>query len=434
MRVDEPFSALFFLSGLAHHGTIFLAVTAIYRFLVVLGESFYTFQWDTLLVETGFLTGICFAPWRNVSLLHAGEVNHDEQQVGSWPIRFLLFKLMLMSGVVKIQANCPTWNNLTALEYHFATQCLPGPLAWYIHQLHPLLLRLGVAATFVIEIPATFLLISPFVTMRKVGSWMQIFLQLLIILTGNYNFFNLLTMTLCLPCMIGYQSHENRTSFYHHAWNTIQYASCAVFLAWACNEMFAIERIPHFDDPERQMIGIKLVMTNDICSTMLETAVPITVAFTLVFTIVTGVRSTVKKKSPQLLSCTHFLICCLCITLTALPLTDLSPNFHQTSLGRILSKPCVQSVRRYSRDVSHGYGLFRRMTGVGMQRIDASDIKTGWAGLPPSIVTRPEIIVEALIDDSIVWRELNFRWKPGRIDKFPLQVAPHQVSQIEFFL
>lgn len=408
------------LSGLSHHGTFFLTITAIYRFLVVLGGSFYTFQWDILLVETGFLTGICFAPWRIVPLLRRSK--HDEQHVGSWPIRFLLFKLMLMSGIVKIQANCPTWKNLTALEYHFATQCLPGPLAWFAHQLNPSLLRLGVAATFIIEIPAAFLLISPFVTMRKVGSWMQILLQLLIILTGNYNFFNLLTMTLCLPCMIGELPHKNIRI---RAWNAIQYAFCGIFLSWACTKMFAMERISDVVDPERQMTRLKLVMTNDICNTVLKTAVPITVACTLLFTMVTGVRSTIKSKTIGL---THCLVCCMCITLTAFPLMDLSPSFNQTSMGRILNAPRMHNARRIARDISHGYGLFRRMTGVGVQPSDAAG---GWAGLPPSIVARPEIIIEALIDDSEEWRELKFRWKPGGMNKFPLQVAPHQVSQMD---
>ena len=68
---------------------------------------------------------------------------------------------MLMAGVVKVQAHCPTWLNLTALEYHYATQCLPGPLAWYAHQLPPAVQSFSVAAALVIEIPATILLLAP---------------------------------------------------------------------------------------------------------------------------------------------------------------------------------------------------------------------------------------------------------------------------------
>jgi hypothetical protein len=71
----------------------------------------------------------------------------------------LLFKLMFMSGVVKVTANCETWLGLTALDYHFATQCLPTPLAWFAHQMHPLLLQVGVAVTFVVEIPVPFLVL-----------------------------------------------------------------------------------------------------------------------------------------------------------------------------------------------------------------------------------------------------------------------------------
>jgi hypothetical protein len=107
---------------------------------------------------------------------------------------------MYMSGVVKIQSGCPTWQNLTALEYHFATQCLPGPLAWHVQQLHPLLLRLSVAATILIEIPAAYLLLVSG-TISKIGAVLQILLQLMILATGNYNFFNLLTIALCLACL-----------------------------------------------------------------------------------------------------------------------------------------------------------------------------------------------------------------------------------------
>ena len=121
--------------------------------------------------------------------------------VGVWPLRLLLFKLMFMSGVVKIQANCPTWLQFTALEYHFATQCLPGPFAWNAHQLNPTFLRCSVFATLLIEIVLPFLLLLPFRDMRIIGAKLQIVLQVLIILTGNYNFFNLLTIILCLPAM-----------------------------------------------------------------------------------------------------------------------------------------------------------------------------------------------------------------------------------------
>lgn len=68
--------------------------------------------------------------------------------------------------------------------------------------MHPLLLRFGVAMTFLIEIPGAFLLICWNCKFRQVGAWMQILLQVMIIVTGNYNFFNVLTMLLCVSCLV----------------------------------------------------------------------------------------------------------------------------------------------------------------------------------------------------------------------------------------
>ena len=427
-------------SGLVQHGILFIAVSAIYRFLVVLGGTFYAFQWDILLVEAGFLTALCFAPWKTLKLKSVFKKVEGDNQVieiesdsvvGAWPIRFLLFKLMFMSGVVKIQAECPTWQNLTALEYHFATQCLPGVLAWHAHQLPPFLLRLGVAATFVIEIPAAFLLLFPSVRVRKIGAWMQVFLQLLIIATGNYNFFNMLTMVLCLPCMIS-ESNNFVTSNLRN-WNIFQNAMCAVFLAYFCHEMFDVEYIQDSVDLGRQMIGLKLAMTKIECNDFIEMAIPIAVPATLFFAAITGMHAIIKNESTlsQLGSLIHMLVCIFCIVMTALPIFEMTPKMRQSTFyGIDLNSSSWRNIRRNS--FTNGYGLFRKMTGVGNVNVES----VGWAGLPPSIVARPEIIIEAVIEDvengtstesmNEVWHELKFRWKPGDSAQRPLQVAPHQ--------
>ena len=163
----------------------FALIWILYHSLVVVGQTFLSFQWDLLLGEVGLL---CI-----VSSLHPEftptKVMH----------RFLAFKLMFMSGMTKVQARCPTWSDLTALEYHFATQPLPTPLSWYAHQLPPSLLRCSVLMTLVIEIPVTLLLVAPIRSARRVGVVMQLLLQVSIALTGNYTFFNLLTASLMLP-------------------------------------------------------------------------------------------------------------------------------------------------------------------------------------------------------------------------------------------
>jgi len=104
---------------------------------------------------------------------------------------------MLLSGYVKLQSGCTTWTSLTATEYHFATQPLPTPMAWVLHQSPPILHKLAVAATMWAEGPGAFLLLVPFAPIANFAAYVQLFLQTMISLSGNYTFFNLLTMVLC---------------------------------------------------------------------------------------------------------------------------------------------------------------------------------------------------------------------------------------------
>mmetsp|Transcript_7517 Transcript_7517/g.16058 ORF Transcript_7517/g.16058 Transcript_7517/m.16058 type:complete len:671 (-) Transcript_7517:32-2044(-) len=401
-------------AGIVQHGLLYLSLVAAYNFLYTLGSDFYSFQWDILLLEAGFLTGVCIAPWTKLKWQFEGE-----NEVGGWNIRFLLFKLMLMSGVVKIQANCPTWKNLTALEFHFATQCLPGPLAWYAHQMHPLLLRLGVAATFVIEMPAALLLIAPTHTLRKIGAQLQIFLQILIILTGNYNFFNLLTMAMCIPCMMAGDRESSRR------WTIMQRLCCAAFLAACCLDMFAWGT---FEDAwNREFYKIRFKMDTKKCEELFGKAIPVAVQGTLLFVMVTGISSAVgSTRTLRLCTSIRVVVCCACIIFTALPLYQLTPNLKKPAFLDIFDAKILRRIERGRGPFSNGYGLFRRMTGVGEKSAANVTEPSGWAGVDPSVVARPEIILEAQINGSSEWRELSFRWKPGRPDAMPLQVAPHQ--------
>ena len=168
----------------------FAILYILYLSIFSVGQSFLSFQWDLLLLEVGVLA-IVYAPFLSRNHSHTSLT-----AIGL--VRWCLFKLMLMSGVVKIQSECPTWLGLTALNYHYATQCLPTSLAWYAHQLPSILHKFSVAATLFIEIPATVLILSPFKYLRYLGGLLQIQLQIMIILTGNYTYFNWLTITLTL--------------------------------------------------------------------------------------------------------------------------------------------------------------------------------------------------------------------------------------------
>jgi hypothetical protein len=164
-----------------------------YLSLSVVGQDFLSYQWDTLLLESGFLA-IFLAPW---VLLERRRTLTDPPRVVVWLFLWLLFRLMVGSGVVKLASGDPTWRNLTALSFHFETQPIPTPIAWYAGHLPGWFLRFSTALVFVIEIGAPYL-IPATRRLRAVAFVLLVGLQLLIALTGNYAFFNLLSAALCL--------------------------------------------------------------------------------------------------------------------------------------------------------------------------------------------------------------------------------------------
>ena len=115
----------------------------------------------------------------------------------TWMYRWLLFRLMLLSGVVKLLSGDDNWRGLTALDYHFETQPLPTALAWYAHKLPELVLQAGVAFTFVVELLVPFLILMPR-RPRLLAALLICSFQLMIIVSGSYNYFNFLTCCLCL--------------------------------------------------------------------------------------------------------------------------------------------------------------------------------------------------------------------------------------------
>jgi len=145
-----------------------------------IGQDFLGFQWDALLVETGFLA-VFAAAW----------------PIRIWLFRWLAFRLMFFSGVVKLASHDPVWRGLTALRYHYETQPLPNPLSWLMYQLPMLIQKFSTAFILIVELAVPFLFFMPR-KLRHAGAWITILLQVLIFLTGNYTYFNLLAILLCM--------------------------------------------------------------------------------------------------------------------------------------------------------------------------------------------------------------------------------------------
>ena len=178
-------------------GACALGCWALYLSLMTVGGPFSNFQWDALLLETAPLAA-AWLPW---SFRPRWAQETTPQKIGRWLLWWLFFRLMIESGIVKFTWNDPTWLNYTALDFHFETQPLPLWTAWFAHQWPAWLHRVMCRATYWIEIATPILLFAPprWRTLRHCAAFTQIALQFLIIATGNYTYFNWLTLALCLP-------------------------------------------------------------------------------------------------------------------------------------------------------------------------------------------------------------------------------------------
>jgi hypothetical protein len=166
-----------------------------YLSIVVVGQEFLSYQWDSLLLEAGLLATL-LAPWR----MRLGSAGDEPWAPAVWLVRWLVFRLMFLSGVVKLASHDPTWSDWKALEYHYQTQPLPTWTSWYIHQMPPRFHEMSVGVMFFAELVAPFFIVGPR-PIRLAGFVSMVLVQFLIAATGNYGFFNLLAVVLCLSLL-----------------------------------------------------------------------------------------------------------------------------------------------------------------------------------------------------------------------------------------
>jgi predicted DCC family thiol-disulfide oxidoreductase YuxK len=161
--------------------TSLVILYVLYLSLVNAGQDFMSFQWDFLLLECGFLA--IFLPWGSTIIV--------------WLYRWLVFRFMFLGGAVKLVSGDKSWDSLSALNFHFETQPLATPLSWYTHHLPESVLMTGTGMTLITELLVPFLIFTPR-RFRHLAAMCFIIFETCILLTGNYNFFNLLTIFMCL--------------------------------------------------------------------------------------------------------------------------------------------------------------------------------------------------------------------------------------------
>ena len=187
--------SLLLLAGVAPIASAFV-LWALYLSLTIAGQTFLQFQWDGLLLETGLLA-ILYAPpvwWSRPG------TDIAPPAIVRWVLSGLALKVTFLSGITKILSGDPTWANLTALRYHYETQPLPMWTGWYMHQLPQSVQAWSTAGMFFVELVVPWVVFLPtrWRRARLIGCALMIALQLGIAATGNYGFFNLLTIVLYL--------------------------------------------------------------------------------------------------------------------------------------------------------------------------------------------------------------------------------------------
>jgi hypothetical protein len=162
---------------------------ALYISFVNVGQIFYGYGWETMLLEAGFCA------------IFLGNGATAPNAIPLWILRWMEFRVMFGAGLIKLRGD-PCWRDLTCLDYHYETQPIPNPLSWYFHALPKWALHGGVAFNHFIEIvvPFGYFLPQPIAT---IAGGLTILFQLLLMLSGNLSFLNLLTIVLAIPMLDG---------------------------------------------------------------------------------------------------------------------------------------------------------------------------------------------------------------------------------------
>nr|CAD7409137.1 unnamed protein product [Timema cristinae] len=359
---------------------ILFGLWSLYYSLYQVGQTFMWYQWDILLLEAGALC-ILVAPLRyQVQSRRRPLPPSPSDPVSFWLVRWLLFRLMFASGVVKLTSGCPTWWGLTALSVHFESQCLPTPLAWYAHHLPEWFLKLCTAHASIMEVglPILFFFPNRFVRFQQTDVLCQPVYKLSSPLLS--------VVRQCGSLQYKMDSKQHPGSEYRYSRVcTLKSLECAslVFITFTKQEFdWALSKAL----PAVIYVGLSSLTIHILKAVMLSVLEPQTT-----FAKVTTLLSTVFYSAAAM----------FIFGISIVPFSTLHPVGNTT---------VIPAMREWHSRLDHlhltnSYGLFRRMTGVG---------------------GRPEVIIVGSNNMEGPWKEYNFLYKPSNVNNTPPFVAPHQ--------
>lgn len=159
-----------------------LVVWALYLSFVNVGQIWYGFGWESILLEAGFFAAFL------------GSDHVSPLRPAVFAVLWLLLRVELGAGLIKLRGD-PCWRDLTCLEYHQETQPLPGPFSWHAHHLPRWWHRTEVAGNYVAQLVAPIGLFAP-QPVASVAAAVIIVTQGWLVLTGNFAWLNLVTIVL----------------------------------------------------------------------------------------------------------------------------------------------------------------------------------------------------------------------------------------------
>jgi hypothetical protein len=176
----------------------FLVIYLGYMSIVSIGQTFYSFGWEMLLLEAGFLAAFLGcrdqAPPTLVIVLF-------------W---WLVFRLEFGAGMIKIRGGAE-WRDLTALTYHHETQPMPGPFSRQAHLLPRWFHKGEVLGNHFAQLVVPWFLFAPILGLLVPGPWpaivgdvaaaIVIATQLWLIVTGNFAWLNWATVVLAFSAV-----------------------------------------------------------------------------------------------------------------------------------------------------------------------------------------------------------------------------------------
>ncbi|XP_078794145.1 lipase maturation factor 1 [Oryzias latipes] len=191
--VGAALSGFVLVTGTANM-VIMVSLWGLYHSLVNVGQLWYSFGWESQLLETGFLSVFLCPLWS----LERISPQNPPSTINIWTFRWLIVRIMLGAGLIKIRGD-QCWRDLTCMDFHYETQPVPNPLSYYLHRSPWWFHRFEVLSNHFIE------LVAPFFTflgrrMCMLNGAVQILFQVVLILSGNLSFLNWLTIVPSLAC------------------------------------------------------------------------------------------------------------------------------------------------------------------------------------------------------------------------------------------